>query len=394
MNKNKIKIILGENEPADYVSESFNDETVRFLDDLSKHLRKRKDALSFPDLMSVAFWCRKGNIEKMKKEFCDGKIHTGRGLIFHIAPSNVPVNFIFSYFFGLLSGNSNIVRIPSKKFPQVDILCDAVKEILKNDDYINIRKNTQFVTYERDKEINDYYSEICDGRIIWGGDNTINTLRESHIKPKAVEIVFADRYSFGIMQSEKIVSSSDEEITNLAHNFYNDTYLMDQNACSTPHCIFWLGNQVEQASEIFWNAVKKEEAKYSLEPIKSVDKYTDLCRMAMERVDIAKIKTHGNFLYVTELKKVPDNIENLRGRFGMFFECPINSLDDLSGAVTEKSQTMAYYGINKNELTSFIKKNHLKGIDRIVTFGSTLDIGVIWDGYDIIRSLSRIIDIQ
>ena len=240
MSEDKIKVLLGDVEPTACVSEVYNDEVCRFADDLSKWLRKDRNALSFPDLMAVSFWCRKGNIEKMRNEFDDGKIHIGRGLIFHITPSNVPVNFIFSYFFGLLSGNSNIVRVPSKEFPQVDILCTAVKEILENDDYINIRKSTRFVTYERDKEINDYYSGICDGRVIWGGDNTIKALRESPIKPKAVEVVFADRYSFGVIQSERVVSASDEEITSLAHGFYNDTYLMDQNACSTPHCIFWL----------------------------------------------------------------------------------------------------------------------------------------------------------
>ena len=394
MSKDKIKAVIGDIEPAAYVAEVYNDEVCRFADDLSKWLRKNKNALSFPDLMAVSFWCRKGNIEKMRNEFDDGKTHIGRGLIFHITPSNVPVNFIFSYLFGLLSGNSNIVRIPSKKFPQVDILCAAVKEILENDDYMNIRKNTSFVTYDRDKEINDYYSGICDGRVIWGGDSTIKALRESPIKPKAVEVVFADRYSFGVIQSEKIVSASDNEIANLVHGFYNDTYLMDQNACSTPHCIFWLGNQAREASEIFWGAVKKEEERYSLEPIKSVDKYTDLCHIAMERDDIAEINTYGNFLYVARLAEVSPDMESLRGRYGMFFEVCIKSMDDLSSFITEKSQTMIYYGVEKNELNDFIKKNNLKGVDRIVPFGNALDIGVIWDGYDIIRSLSRVIGIR
>jgi len=394
MNKNKIKIIYNEKEPKAHITEVYSNEACLFLNDLSIWLRKNKEAANFPDLMSVSFWCRKGNIEKMRQNFNDKKIHKGRGLLFHITPSNVPVNFAFSYFFGLLSGNSNIVRLPSKPFPQVDILCQGIKETLKNDDYINIRQNTQFITYDKDKEINDYYSSICNGRIIWGGDIAVNTIRNSPIKPKTVEVVFADRYSFGVIESEKIISASKEEIFTLIHNFYNDTYLMDQNACSTPHCIFWLGNKVNQASEIFWNTIKREEKNYSLEPIKAVDKYTDLCHIAMNRNDISEIRTYGNFLYVIKLKKIPEKIENLRGKFGMFFECKINSLKDISPAITERSQTMLYYGIEKNDLNSFIEKNHLMGIDRVVSFGNALDIGVIWDGYDIIRSLSRVVDIQ
>ena len=78
----------------------------------------------------------------------------------------------------------------------------------------------------------------------------------------------------------------------------------------------------------------------------------------------------------------------------MFFEVHIKSMDDLSMFITERSQTMIYYGVEKNELNDFIKKNNLKGVDRIVPFGNALDIGVIWDGYDIIRSLSRVIGIR
>ena len=43
---------------------------------------------------------------------------------------------------------------------------------------------------------------------------------------------------------------------------------------------------------------------------------------------------------------------------------------------------------------NFVFKNRLSGIDRIVPVGEALDIGVIWDGYDIVRSLSRIIDVK
>ena len=87
-------------------------------------------------------------------------------------------------------------------------------------------------------------------------------------------------------------------------------------------------------------------------------------------------------------------MEALRGKYGMFFECGIKSLNDISNSITEKSQTMIYYGIDENILRDFITKSCLKGIDRIVPFGNALDIGVLWDGYDIIRSLSIVVDIR
>jgi len=36
----------------------------------------------------------------------------------------------------------------------------------------------------------------------------------------------------------------------------------------------------------------------------------------------------------------------------------------------------------------------LSGIDRIVPVGKALDMDVTWDGYDIVRSLSRVIDVK
>lgn len=389
----KIQIVLGEKEPKPTIRQAYDGLVLEFLDDLSKWLRHNEAAAMYADVMSVAFWCRRGNLIQMKKQLEDGMLHIGRGLLFHITPSNVPVNFAFSYFFGLLSGNANIVRIPSKEFPQATLLCKGIESVLQEEKYKEIQESTQFVQYERSKEINDYYSGICDGRIIWGGDETIRMLRQSPIPPKAVEVVFADRFSFGVIQSEAVVNASQEELHKLAQDFYNDTYLMDQNACSTPHCIFWLGEQTEQAEAIFWEAVYQEAQKYQLEDIKVVDKYTQLCHLAMEHNDIKEISYHAyeNILYVVTLNKVPDDLETLRGKFGLFYQYVIQDLKELSSVITPKSQTMLVYGIEREKIKVFLKENCLRGIDRVVPFGKALDIGVIWDGYDIIRTLSRTI---
>ena len=94
-----------------------------FLNNLSSELRLCKEAAAYPNIMAFAFWCRKANIAKLKADFEDGKARLGLGLAFHVTPSNVPVNFAFSFAFGLLSGNANIVRVPSKRFKQFDVIC-------------------------------------------------------------------------------------------------------------------------------------------------------------------------------------------------------------------------------------------------------------------------------
>ena len=52
-----------------------------------------------------------------------------------------------------------------------------------------------------------------------------------------------------------------------------------------------------------------------------------------------------------------------------------------------------YFGFDIKELKNFVVSNQLRGIDRIVPIGRSLDMDVIWDGYDIMDHLSRTIDI-
>jgi hypothetical protein len=62
--------------------------------------------------------------------------------------------------------------------------------------------------------------------------------------------------------------------------------------------------------------------------------------------------------------------------------------------VTSKYQTLTYFGLPREELASFVTSNRLPGIDRIVPVGEAMDIGPIWDGFDLIRTLSRVCDIR
>ena len=55
---------------------------------------------------------------------------------------------------------------------------------------------------------------------------------------------------------------------------------------------------------------------------------------------------------------------------------------------------MSYFGFSKLSLKNFVKMNKISGIDRIVPIGRTLDMGIVWDGYDLPRTLSRVIDLK
>jgi len=50
--------------------------------------------------------------------------------------------------------------------------------------------------------------------------------------------------------------------------------------------------------------------------------------------------------------------------------------------------------MKKDKFVEFINNNNIDGIDRIVPIGQALDLGLVWDGYDVINSLSRIIEVK
>ena len=124
----KIKIMAGNFNLKDGPYEIFDKNIIKFLNEISKKILQSSECRKFPDLVAFGFWCRSSNVKTIFNNYSFFRNRMGRGTILHIAPSNVPTNFAYSMVFGLLSGNNNIIRLPSKNFLQVKILCNILKE--------------------------------------------------------------------------------------------------------------------------------------------------------------------------------------------------------------------------------------------------------------------------
>lgn len=397
MMQSKIEYLVGQAPVQVNALRPFAPEVCDFLNDLSKSVMSYAHLREYPDLVTFAYWCRKSNIYKMKEVYMDLDTRLGRGTVFHIAPSNVPINFAFSLVFGLLSGNANIVRASSHDFEQTGIICTLMNQLLCKAEYQFLKQYIMIVQYSHDKEITDYFSSLCDARIIWGGDATIQEIRKSPIGMRTVEINFADRYSFGVIDADYLVGLSQTQMKQLAHDFYNDTYLIDQNACSTPHLILWKGSlaNVSQAQQLFWDSVYAESKNYLLAPIKASEKYTMLCmELIDDNVIIDNVYHYDNYLYRIALNQLPAQIDELRGKYGLFYEYTLRDFSELNELISTKIQTIVYCGLKADEIRTWVMEQGLKGIDRIVPFGQALDISLVWDGYDVIRTLSRVIAVK
>lgn len=369
-------------------------EVCKFLESLSKELEK-KIYNKYADLKSLSFWCRKKNLEKLKSSFISEKLKKGKGLIFHITPSNVPTNFVYSLIFGLLTGNSNVIKVPSKKFDQVSIICNLINKILKIKRFKKVKKLINIIRYEKENdEFTKFLSSICDVRIIWGGSKTIKAIRKFPLQERSSELTFADRYSLCLLDSKKIEKLNEFDLKLLVQRFYNDTYLFDQNACSSPHLILWMGNSSSISRQRFWKTLSLYlEEKYNLPEKASYDKYNKLCNDVVNLKNFKSQEKFGNLIYTLLLNKLDEDIDKMRGKWGYFYEYKINNLNQIKKIINNKFQTLTYFGVEKKLLQTFVK-NNLRGIDRVVPIGQALDISLNWDGIDINNALTRVIDIK
>lgn len=370
----------------------FDEGVVAFLDSLSKIILKEKSAKKFSDVVTLGFWLRKASVLEMKKQFDDNQIRLGRGVVFHIAPSNVAVNYAYSLFTGLICGNANVVRIPSKGFKQIDIINKCIAEALK--EHEEIKPYICLVRYERDKSINDYLSSMCNVRVIWGGDRTIEELRKSPLNVKAKEITFADRYSIAIIDSDMYLGEYDAD--KVASDFYNDTYFSDQNACTSPRIVVWTGNRIEEAKVIFWQKlVDITTEKYIFQPVMGVDKLARALNVASKKDilgDSKLVSGVDNRLYRMLLSDASDKIMDYRENSGFFYEYDCKDIMEIRALCDNvRCQTVAYIG--KADMMDKLINAGIKGIDRVVDIGKTMDFTLEWDGYNLVNEMTRVVSI-
>ena len=370
----------------------FAPDVLDFLSALSAALLKDREVKAYPDVITFAYFCRKAHLARLQEEYAgrlDGRL--GRGVVFHIAPSNVPINFAYSLTAALLSGNGSIVKASSRDFPQTRIVCRAMEKLL-TEDFAPLAPYVCVVTYPREaQKVTEAFSARCDARVIWGGDETVRRVREAALPPRAVEVTFADRYSLLCIRPEAVTALSEEALERLAKDFYNDTYLTDQNACTSPRLIYWAGEgDSREASERFFRAVGAyARQRYELAPVVAMDKLTAACRAAMKLEGAEIVPGPDNWVTRVRVKALCPELYELRSPGGFFLEYAAPTLDALRDFVTPRVQTLSYLGLSPEELSRFVLENGLTGVDRIVPVGHTMDFALTWDGYDLIQTLSR-----
>ena len=367
----------------------FSEEALRFLPVFSARILADAEAKAYPDVVTLGFWCRPAALRQMQKLYDAERNRLGRGIVFHIAPSNVAVNFAYSCLAAFLAGNASIVRLPSKDFPQVDVLCRIFAETLA--EFPALFPYFLFVRYGHVQEVNEHYSRMCQTRVVWGGDATIDAIRRAALPPRTNEITFADRHSLAVIDAPAYLAAEDKE--RIAQDFYNDTYLSDQNACTAPRFVVWLGaaEKVKAAQDLFWrtlHALVKD--RYTLQGVQAVDKLTQLYRLGVHAA-AQQTPMEDNLITRVCVAELTEELAAYKAGSGFFIEYAAQELAELRPLCGRSCQTLSYYGVERDSLLRAVLAMRPAGVDRIVPMGRTMDFALVWDGVDLIRTMSRVI---
>ena len=394
LNSEKISFLIGSKETLEYIQGTpvlplFSERAQAFLAALSRALLGNPQIKEYPDLTDYAFWVRRASLQKMSQGYPQHTRKLGRGVSFHIAPSNVPMAFALSYTAALLAGNSCIVRLSEKTFPQADILIDTMNRVL--DSFPDIRPYLCFVRYPHDEEITAELSAMCDVRLIWGGDQTIRAIRRAPLPPRAVELTFADRYSLAVIDSAAYLEMDAGVV---AEKFYLDTYYIDQNACSSPRLVIWLGDRdsVEEAKKRFWGKLREKVCReYALQPIQAIDKLTAFCKAAVH--ENVRLRGEDNRIVRVEVHSLTPEIMKYKEGGGFFFEYRAQSMEDLLPMLEKPCQTIACLGVDPEAMRKLVLGSGMRGGARVVPMGETNKLTLLWDGFDLCETMSRYVNI-
>ena len=375
---------------------------VDYLDAVSKAVLLDPGLRRMPEMAAAAHWMRRAHIFEIRKRFEAGGgecLRLARGVALHFAPANVDSIFLYSWFISLLLGNANIVRLSERRGSQVDLLLEKINSVLEHGRFGPIRDRSLLLAYDHNDALTAELSGCCHVRVLWGGDESVRRLRAIPMNPLAIEVAFANRFSLAAMDATAVAKADDAQLASLASRFYNDAYWFNQMACSSPRLVAWVGTAdvCSSAQTVFWIALSREIEKrgFQLPEVAGINKLVHAYSSAGVGIsDGISPGVTGAISRVHLAKCVDGRFRAVDCGGGFFFETEISALDQLRTLLTERDQTICYFGFDRAQLKRFAASLPARAVDRIVPIGAALDFGTVWDGINLLQLFSREVDLQ
>lgn len=377
----------------------FDDLGMAFVAHMSRALLTDKAFRSHPELIAMAHWFRAANLPHLREQLLGASgVRTAsaflrRGVVFHIAPSNVDSVFIYSWLLSLLCGNVNIARVSRRRTDQMQAFFEHVHHVLSLPEYGALKQSNWVLSYDHDPLITARLSSACHLRVIWGGDATISLIRQTPLPPLSMELAFANRFSMAVINASSLRALDEPAMSEASRQFYNDVFWFNQRACSSPKAVWWIGTQadISSARSRFWQALQRQIATQMPEnaPAQVMNRLTNLYALAHEHRGARLQSTLGELpgrMLVDDLAEV-DRL--LHDGQGMFIELTRENLAAMLPALTSRDQTLAHFGFTAEDWLPILAELPPHAADRIVPIGQALAFSSVWDGVNLLRAFTR-----
>lgn len=346
---------------------AFSSERIAFLSALSQKLLSEDFSAA---LKALGFWLRESQLRQWQQEYAnDDKVMlapVGRVLI--VSPSNVEGLFAYSWALSYIMGNQTVVRVSEQLTDDQQALFALLDSLDKQTHGLS---EQAFISYDKRSDWTQQFTHWCQLRMLWGSDQSIESIRQITLPAQAQEWVFPDRYSVSVLHLTEV---DIPKLPKLAEGFARDVSTYQQQACASPKWVFWY--QTDKAlQQQFWQAVNVHlDSAFPKNERLVASQY--LCALGAQRV-------HDQALSVIEYKTILGQDQLLMGVVG---QTQVQGIDQLVGLFPSRLQSISEYGLGSQIKSELVVRSQVR---QLASFGQALQFELIWDGVDLPNLLAR-----
>lgn len=339
--------------------------------------RLQQEGRENPDLAALGFWLRPRQIEVQHKRMAG---RAPLGMVFHLVPSNVPTVAFYSWIMALLMGNGSVVRLSSRIDPVQEAMLAILNELFSLPEWQEIASRTRFIRYDHDERVTAWLSARCRLRIIWGGDETISRVRAIPLSPRAQEIVFPDRRSMAVLDSQWLANLDAAAWRQVVAALQQDFTRFNQQACASPTTICWLGTPDAAVRRSLLAAIFTP---FAQNPALMMERFINSQQNAAND-DGIQLDSFTGVALLTPTTSL--RLAHIGG--GTVAEFIADNLDELLLQPWDM-QTCVWAGPDKTQFEHALLVSPGCRIDRVASPGQALAFEWLWDGIDMLAACSR-----
>ncbi len=376
------------------------EDLLNFFDTFSKAIIRDRELARMEGSVFLANWMRKSNLRKLLEKnlgnigYLDQFLGderkkmkaVPRGLICHWVAGNVPTLTFFSVIQSLLVNNLNIARISKQSLEHAEVLLKKFSECECNGlSGKDLMKKFRIVYFPSDRtDLHLQLSQLADGRVIWGGRESVDHIRQLSTMSHCEDIIFGPKYSFGVIDQTAL---NLPELGKYIGRFVEDAVFVEQTGCSSPHVIF-----VEGDLDVVIGHFKEAFSEISKRFPKNGVAQAIAAKIIMTRAEYAM---EGKKVICTPeldwtLLAGDDQlelVEPVQGR--TIFLKRIENIFELKKVMTREVQTIGLLTTDRERAEAFAAEMALHGAARIVLPGQMNIYDSPWDGILLINRLVR-----